>query len=376
MIIVSSPKNATTKDIIATIAQALPVAVQQIKGKNLPKPSKDIVTIARSIGRFTQKKFKYKKDGLTYQDIQLPSALERSKAGDCKSLSLYIAAYLTSLNIRNGLRFAAYNTPEVTHVYNYYFDENNKLHTLDACIKDLKESPNYTKLQDMQTRIIAGVPVLFDEEINGPRRDERRRRRQERREEREERREAGGAGKQIPLAIPRKAFLALVSINFRNLAKRQNELLQKNPNDLKAFWLKLGGDFSKLQQAINEGKNKRPVFGKGKRVNGIAEEPGTSAEGGDTLKTIEKFLPFIGPIVTALTNLFKKNKIDDSGVLEPGEAQPLGNFQASDPETKEAEQYTKTTPGKTESALGFKINPLLLAGGLVAVYLLTKKKGK
>lgn len=376
-IIPAGPKSGNTRDIINAIARALPVAVAQIEARNYARAGGPITKIARNVGELTRRRFKYVKDGLRFQDIKLPSALEETKTGDCKSLSLYIAANLTALGIKNGLRFAAYGTKDVTHVYNWYLDEENNLHTLDACLDGLRESPNYTKIEDMQTRIIAGVPVLSEfSEINGPRRDRRR----ARRAENKERREAGGRGKKIPLALPRQAFLGLVKINFRNLAARQAQVMQKNPNDLKGFWLKLGGDYNKLVDAINQGKNKRPVFGKGKRVNGIGADaaPGGEAGGGDTMKTIEKFLPFVGPILTAIANLFKKNKIDDAGTVEPDEVENLGDFEASDAETNEARAVTKTTPGTTDapSAFGFKINPLLIAGSLAAAYVLTRKKGR
>lgn len=370
-IIPAGPKSGNTRDIINALARALPVAVAQIEARKYQRPIGNIVHVARKIGELTRRRFKYVKDGLTFQDIKLPSALEETKTGDCKSLSLYIAANLTALGIKNGLRFAAYGTRDVTHVYNWYLDEKNNLHILDACLEGLKESPNYTKIEDMQTRIIAGVPVLSEfSEINGPEIGRRRRNR------------GGGGGggrgaKKLTLAPARGAFLALVAINFRNLATRQAQLMQKNPNDLKGFWLKLGGDYNKLVDAINKGKSKRPTFGKGKRVNGIGEDA-PSAEGGDTLKTIEKFLPFVGPILTAISALFKKNKIEDAGTVAPDEVENLGNFEAADAETNEARAVTKTTPGTTAapSAFGFKINPLLIAGGLAAAYVLTRKKGR
>ena len=60
-------------------------------------------------------------------------------------------------------------------------------------------------------------------------------------------------------------------------------------------------------------------------------------------------------------------------------AEPLGDFEATDPETPEAAALTKTTPGEmqqTASPVGFQINPFLIVGGLAAVYFLTRKKGR
>lgn len=370
-IIPAGPKKGNTRDIINAIARALPVAVAQIKERNYKSPGAPIVKTAQNIGRLTRRRFTYVKDGLQFQDIKLPSALEATKTGDCKSLSLYIAAHLTALNIVNGLRFAAYGTDEPTHVYNWYLDENGKLHTLDACLNDLKESPNFTAVQDMQTRIIAGVPVLSEfEEMNGPRRDARRARRQERREDRQERREqrrAEGKGfgqraKKISLALPRKAFIELLDVNFRGLATRLSKV---NRDKVAGFWGKLGGDKNKLFAAIDKGKGRQPLFGSREPNVGFAAAAALTAAGGIILGAV-KFLKDNGIEAGDLLDAVKK--------VAPG-TEPLGNFEATDAETAEAAQLTKTTPGTT-SPIDFKINPFLIAGGIAAAYLLTRKKGR
>jgi hypothetical protein len=371
----AGPRSGNTRDIINAIARALPVAVAQIEKRNNANPGGPINRQAQNIAKYTRRNFKYVKDGLKFQDIKLPSALEATKTGDCKSLSLYIAAQLTALNITNGLRFAAYGTTDPTHVYNWYLDENKKLHTLDACLDDLKESPRYTKIEDMQTRIIAGVPVLSEMyELGGPRRDARRERRQERREDRQERREQRReegkgffqVGKKIALAPARGAFLLVVRANFLKLAAK----LSKAPADkLRGFWGKLGGDIDKLNAAINAGKDKKAPLGLG-NPDFIGVDPITAAAATSApiLLAVKKFLSDIGIDAEDITAAVKK--------IAPG-AQPLGDFQASDPETTESAALTKTIPGQTpESPIGFKISPLLIAGGLAAAYFLTRKKGR
>lgn len=382
MIIAAGPKNGNTRDIINAIARALPIAVAQIKERKYKKLEQPIKTTAQNLGKYVRRNFTYVKDGLTFQDIKLPTALERTNKGDCKSFSLYIAAQLTAQGITNGLRFAAYGTPQLTHVYNWYLDENKNLHTLDACLKDLKESPNATKTEDMQTRIIAGVPLLSEDIESGMYgREERRARRQERREDRRERREerrAEGKGffqvaKKITLAPGRGAFLLVLKANFRGLATK----LSKAPGDkLAGFWGKLGGDKNKLFAAIKDGKDKKPFLGMG-APDEIGVEPVTAAAATSA------------PILLAVSKFLKDLNIDPGDIVDavkkiaPG-VEPLGNFEASDPETDEAALLTKqtpgdfNTPGKQESTTDKKgINPLLIVGGLAAVYLLTmKKKGR
>jgi hypothetical protein len=374
-IIPAGPRRGNTRDIINALARALPIAVAQAEKKNLRYDGRGIVQTATRLGKYTRKKFTYVRDGLNFQDIKLPSALETTKIGDCKSLSLYIAAHLTALKIKNGLRFAAYGTPELTHVYNWYLDEQNKLHTLDACLADLKESPRATKIEDMQTRIIAGVPLLSENYNSGMfGREERRARRQERREDRRERREERRAdgkgffqvGKKIALAPGRGAFLLVVKSNFRGFATRLNKI----PGDkLAGFWGKLGGDKNKLFAAINDGKDKKPLLGMG-APDEIGVDPVTAAAATSA------------PIIIAAVKFLKDLGIEPGDILEvvkkiaPG-AEPLGDFVATDPETAEAANLTKTTPGATPAGpIDFKINPFLIAGGLAAVYFLTRKKGK
>jgi hypothetical protein len=54
-------------------------------------------------------------------------------------------------------------------------------------------------------------------------------------------------------AAGRNAFLLIVKLNVFNLARRLNVLNQKNPNKLKSFWEKIGGNYSNLLNNINIG---------------------------------------------------------------------------------------------------------------------------
>jgi hypothetical protein len=73
--------------------------------------------------------------------------------------------------------------------------------------------------------------------------------------------------KKVGLVVPRKAFLSLVFLNVRGLAKRLSRL----PKDkLQKIWEKtLGGKMSSIEKAIANGKNKKALFGASKRVKQI-----------------------------------------------------------------------------------------------------------
>jgi LPXTG-motif cell wall-anchored protein len=60
--------------------------------------------------------------------------------------------------------------------------------------------------------------------------------------------------KKILLAPGRALFIAMNQINFGQIATK---LSRGNQDQLKSQWLKLGGDYNKLVNAINKGKNKK-----------------------------------------------------------------------------------------------------------------------
>jgi hypothetical protein len=429
----ASKPNADTRDIINALARILPAATKQAEQFKFLRKTGDPITDALSVGFYVRNNFTYIKDGLLEQNIKTPGALLATKTGDCKSFALFIAAVLSAWNYKNGLRFAGYNgSSQPTHVYNFVLTNENKIFTLDACLPLLVESPNATLVEDMQVNHIAGVPVLneISTGIYGraerrarrqERREDRQERRQERRENRQERREQRreeGRGvfqnvKKIGLAPGRGAFLLILKANFRGLASR----LAKAPAEkLAGFWGKLGGDKDKLMSAINDGKNKKPLLGMGEGEDGRPvynvqlrnakysnegraerlerRRMRSGARGEYRRPTLQR--NFIGvdpvtaaagtsaPIIIAAVKFLKDLGIEPGDVLDavkkiaPG-AEPLGDFEASDPETTEAAALTKITPGAQDETTGlstsnFKINPLLLVGVAGAAFLLLKKK--
>lgn len=423
----ASKPNADTRDIINALARILPASTKQAEQFTFLKKSGNPIADALTVGRYVQNNFTYIKDGLLEQNILTPGALMVLKRGDCKSFALFIAAVLSAWKYKNGLRFAGYNgSQQPTHVYNFILDRQNKMFTFDACLPDLVESPNATILEDMQVNHIAGVPVLNEISTGIYGKAERRARRQERRENRRERREerrAEGKGvfqqaKKIALAPGRGAFLLILKANFRGLATR----LAKAPAEkLAGFWGKLGGDKTKLTAAINDGKGKKPLLGMGEgddgrpvynvqltrskyndddRADRIERRRNRRAARGEYRRPSLRAMStkYIGvdpvtaaagtsaPIILAAVKFLKDLNIDPGDVIDavkkiaPG-AEPLGDFEATDPETTEAAALTKITPGQQDETTGvsstnFKINPLLIVAVAGGAFLLLRKKGK
>lgn len=140
--------------------------------------------------------------------------------------------------------------------------------------------------------------------------------------------------KTVGLVVPRKAFLALVSVNARGLATRLSKL---RSDDLRKLWVdRLGGKMSVIEAAIRRGQKKRPLIGAGRRVKAIkgigyiiddssigAEGGGGAAAGGKSID-IGALISAAGPIIQIVISLLNK-----LGVKEPADVAASsedGNF--------------------------------------------------
>jgi hypothetical protein len=435
--------NAKTHDIIYSLCIAAPAAIKQAKQFNLPEiiglTGGNLQNDATLTGKWIKNNVKYKIDSFENQNIQLPSAILKSKLADCKSISLLYLAIMEAAGYNGGFRFAGYRGKNFTHVYNF-FENKNKLFTFDACISDLKEHNTYTKIKDMKVNYLAGTPMLIDEtginrqptaielmqddrvlSINGIGRKKKGKGLDKFKNFINK---AGNLTKTVALAPARGSFLLLVNLNFRALTKRLIKLRNKNENQFAEWWTKLGGDIDKLNKAIEKGSTKKPLFGAKKGVNGLGAdyeymgEPVTAA-------TVTAALTSAAGIIAALNKLLKKESIPE----EPGE-EPLGEgldpeaplapelepgepVIPNDPASSGAASYIEkginflkgvtgnkpavrvkprtSRPAGSGSGLqagnltnqeettGFKPSPLLIGGGIAAIaaiYLLTKKKKK
>lgn len=267
--------NANTHDIMQALVDAVPEAVRQFKQVPTTITTGNLLKDATAACMYVRDRVKYKADGFNFQDIQMPGRMFLgTKQADCKSFSLAALANLLSKNYNGGFRFASYRPNKIpTHVYIYVLDKSGNKFTFDPCIKDLKESKKATYILDMDVRYLS-EPIT---EISGraerqARRATRRERRQERREDRQERRAGGDKPKKlakVALAPSRGAFLTLVALNFRGLATRLNKAIGKDSKGVQSVWNRLGGDFSKLQNAVNKAKDKKPLFGS-RGIDGIS----------------------------------------------------------------------------------------------------------
>lgn len=104
-------------------------------------------------------------------------------------------------------------------------------------------------------------------------------------------------------ATARNAFLAIVKLNFKNLAGKLSKYIQTNEAKLKSFWSSIGGDYTALKKSIEVGYNKKAI--------GSAFSVGVAPQALAATAT---------PIIIKVANLLKAAGID---------AKELANFAAA-----------------------------------------------
>ena len=155
------------------------------------------------------------------------------------------------------------------------------------------------------------------------------------------------AAKTVSFFPTRKAFLLLVALNVRGLAKRLSRLSAIAKKNL---WVnKFGGKIDVLEGAIKRGLKKKPLFGASKKVKAIKgvgyviDNSNSITGAGDPISTGASTATIIAaaaPILIALSKLFKKE-----GVTELPEAATT----AESSDFKEVEALGNTEGNKLEA---------------------------
>lgn len=147
--------KADNKDIRDLLEKLVPKAKgQMVEFSKRFKGNTDEQT-CRNIFNYLMNHFTYIADG-EEQIIKLPSALLKKKIGDCKSYSLFTASILENLGIPYTITYTSYNSnPIPQHVY---------IVTQKGCIIDAvygkfnqEKTPIYKYKKDMNVRYMAGI---------------------------------------------------------------------------------------------------------------------------------------------------------------------------------------------------------------------------
>jgi len=373
----SEAQKADNKDIRDLLFSLVPQARAQMSKMAKSFRGRNEEETCKKIFDYIVANFSYVADRKE-QVIKLPSALLKYKVGDCKSYALFTAAILENLKIPYKFVFTSYNSnPIPGHVY---------VTTDGGCIIDAvygkfnqEKTPTFKYVQGMNVRYMAGIGSCDNYGSSGNRR-----------------RGVGGTGisggkpvRKIALAPGRGLFLGIVKANLDGFATK----LQKvNPDKLKKNWENVGGNYSKLVNAIKVGAGKpaKKLGFLGRLRKRLREQGGVNGIGAANDSQVQAAIiatasalavaipaaaPVIGPTGAVLAGIYPVVKdmvlqtpaAEETDVLVQAQVAPEND---ADAVPEGAGPVTPGTQFDFQKAL-----PLVAVAG-AALYLATRKKGR
>lgn len=378
----------------------IPVANKQMKVAAKKFEGKSEKQTAENIWNFLKHKIRYQADG-SDQVVKAPSALLRTKVGDCKSYAIFTSSVLTNLGIPHKLIYTSYSAnPTPEHVY----VQTDNGYIIDAVWHSFnsEKKPTFRYTKNMNVKGItgingsagtygAGTGNAMIGSIGAITKNKAKR-----------------AAAIVPLSVPRIAFLALVRLNGLGLASAINYAWAKSADqnkgragdspaksDTLSLWYNLGGSTDALNAAIKAGEKKKAVGNKFILWLAKKNVAGAKKYGALLKETIDHYV--------------NKRKID---IREKKKLRGIGSFEAvmaditaalpviaailpiigalaagGTPSNEQLENLAKTYgDGSTDvpsedfepkkSIMAGGMMPLLIAGGLAAALLLTGKKSR
>ena len=145
----------------------------------------------------------------------------------------------------------------------------------------------------------------------------------------------------IPTGKParREAYLSLVKLNYRGFAWKLNAIITgtdtKLLNELKQKWRKFG-DFNQLLDAVNKGKDKKPLVCGAKCRKEILDNKNFSNV--LATATITALIGLAGIVISSMSGVVKQGQIgkQQRDVIESAEKQGEDEFKNLPPEEQEA----------------------------------------
>jgi hypothetical protein len=362
----------------------------------------------RAIFDFVKNYIKYHVEPADRQTTKTIQRMLADGHGDCKHYSGFIAANLDALGIPFKYRFVSFKRGNTTptHVYVVAQDEQGQDIYLDAVLpfwntekpfahkKDLKIMPLYhlsgvdeigsfigrKRKQPLRSAVKAtGKAVKKAAKATG-------------KAVKKAAPKAFKGAKTVSLAPARAAYLALVSLNVRGLA---TQIANSDSAKVKARWNALGGNYTKLQNAVNKGKSK-------KRIMGLDMGEHIGAAGATTLATAAPIIVSMSLALKGANNIVKEGKqLFEQTTGQKVEDTPLAPTPESGSNFEQAVQTAAAAASAVKTALdvrrggsgedttapavesgnqseatgkGFDTKTLLLIGGAgLALFLIMKK---
>lgn len=148
-------QNATNGQLQAAIESVIPMATKQMASQAKQYKGKNDLETCRNIFVFL-KGLNYKADG-NEQQVRLPSALMRTRTGDCKSYSVYTSAVLSNLKIPHYLTYTSYNPNDKTPTHVYVTTKNGCIIDAVYGIFNKEKKPSFKINKPMNISYIAGI---------------------------------------------------------------------------------------------------------------------------------------------------------------------------------------------------------------------------
>lgn len=343
---------------------------------------RDVKSTARNIYDFLKKNVNYVVEDDNKQMIKSPSAIlytGKSTGSDCKNYSLFTAGILDALN-RSGFpinwtfRFASYRMFDKMphHVFVVINPDTKNEIWVDPVLNgfDLKKQYYYKldkKPNKMALISLAGIGKKTKEQKSA----KKAARKEAVKKVVKKIKSTGKAVIKVAAAPVRNSFLLLVKVNFKNLAGKLKKVYDTNPDKLKTFWSQFGGSWDSLIKNINTGYSKKAIgYYLGTPV--VAPVAAAVTTASPILVKLAAFLKSLGinpeDIKELATNKLKQVAQDKLDQLS-SEAKQI------DKEEKQEVAQDESNMSTEETSTGINKNTLLLVGGgAVALYLLTRKK--
>jgi hypothetical protein len=391
------------RDIIKTINGNFNKAVQETKKIAPYFKGKTPDQTCLNVWNFLKQKIKYVKDPDGYQFIKTPKRFLNEKTGDCKSYSLFAGGILKNLypDAEVFLRYAGYSSINIpSHVYTIV-KLNNKTYICDGVYKKPLEEKTYKHKEDYKMKIYTlsgtdenqNVEGWFSDAVKSvtkavkkttssvvqavkdPAKAFKDAKKSITDVAKSVVKSVSSGAKKVALAPVRGAFLGLLALNVKNLAKKVKLAIDTDPNKMKNFWENWGGDFNQLVETSRFGSTK-------KMIGYISQDeyyksPQHNIGEPITLTAVAVKVATAGPIIVAILKNIKEiigtKKEEELGKSDDIIADAMKNTSSTNPDEITTQIAPQTTT--TATASGMNKNTMLLIGaGAVAVYLLTKKK--
>lgn len=353
---------------------------------------RDVKSTARNIYDFLKKNVNYVIEPDDKQMLKSPSAIlytGKTTGSDCKNYALFTAGILDALNragfpIKWTFRFASYRMFDKMphHTFVVINPDTNKEIWIDPVLNGFNLKKQYYYKLDKKPKNMALISLAG---IGRKSKAEKKAKKQVRSAKRKEAvkkvanklKTTGKAVIKVAGAPVRNSFLLLVKVNFKNLAGKLKRVYDTNPDKLKTFWSGFSGQWDSLVKAINTGVTKKAIGS----FLGVPVAPAVATAvttASPILVKLAKFLKSIGVDPETIQELAqeKLNEVAQNVVNKvKGEAKEIEAEERQEVAQTNKELATEESGSETGAGAGINKNTLLLVGGgAVALYLLTRKK--